>query len=546
MARACAIALLVLLALPGSALALEQKLLAGDGAENDRFGDAVAIDGDTAVVGAFNDEGGRGAVYVFKRAGDSWMQTSKLTASDGAAGDRLGISVAIDGDTIVAGAPGNDAVRGSAYTFARAGAAARTETAKLTASDGAGADQLGESVAIDGDTIVAGARFDDIDTDADQGSAYTFARTGAAARTQTAKLTASDGAASDQLGFSVAIDGDTLVAGAPNDDGANANEGSAYTFARAGGPARTQTAKLTAADNTAFANDSLGYSVAIDGDTIVAGTPGDDLGANIEQGSALTFASTGAAARNQTARLSASDGAESDLLGASVAIDGDTIVAGAPNDGVTSQGAAYTFSRTGAASRTQASKLTASTVATGDGLGTSVAIDGGTIVTGAPFDNIGNEADQGSASVFFPEAPRNPPVAQPTPSVDRLAPSLSGTRLSRRRFRSPGTTLSFRLSEAARLTLRIERKLKGRRVRRKGKIRCVRPTRKNARRRRCARYKRAGSFTRTFAAGAHRIKFSGRIGRRKLRPGSYRLTLTPTDAAGNRGKARRLGFTIVR
>jgi hypothetical protein len=92
-----------LLVLPAPALALEQKLVA-PGATGYGLGDSVAVDGDTAVVGAPFDVGTRGAVYVFTRTGDSWTQTAKLTASDGAAEDGLGDSVAIDGDTIVVGA----------------------------------------------------------------------------------------------------------------------------------------------------------------------------------------------------------------------------------------------------------------------------------------------------------------------------------------------------------------------------------------------------------------------------------------------------------
>ena len=146
-----------------SALALEQKLTAGDGAAGDIFGDSnsVAVEGDTAVVGAPQNDGAKGAVYVFQRSGDSWSETAKLTASDGAARDQLGASVAIDGDTIVSGAitdeVGGNGNQGSVYTFARSGAAARSETAKLTASDGPGGVNLGDSVAIDGDTILAGA-----------------------------------------------------------------------------------------------------------------------------------------------------------------------------------------------------------------------------------------------------------------------------------------------------------------------------------------------------------------------------------------------------
>ncbi len=154
---------------------------------------------------------------MFQRLGDSWTNTAKLIAADGAAGAALGASVAIDGGTIVAGAPGDvigvNRFQGSLYTFARTGAAARTETAKLTAADGATGDHLGSSVAIDGDTIVAGAPERLVDKH--QGAAYTFASAGASARTQTGELTASDGTENDLFGLSVAIDGDTIVAGAP-------------------------------------------------------------------------------------------------------------------------------------------------------------------------------------------------------------------------------------------------------------------------------------------------------------------------------------------
>ncbi len=396
-----ALALTVSLALASPASAFEQKLTASDGAALDQLGYSVAIDGDTLVAGAIGDDAAQGAVYVFQRSGGSWVFNAKLTASDGAANDFLGTSVAIDGDTIVAGAYGDDSLKGSVYTFTRSGAAARTQTAKLTASDGAANDFLGASVAIEGDTIVAGAYGDD----AIKGSAYTFARSGAAARTQTAKVTASDGAANDFLGYSVAIDGDTIVAGAYGDDG---GKGSAYTFARNGATARTQTAKLTASDAAVL--DSLGFSIAIDGNTIVAGAHYVD----INKGAAYTFARSGAAARTQTAKLTASDAAPGDSLGASIAIDGDTIVAGAYGDDGT-RGSAYTFARSGAAARTQTAKLTASDGAASDFFGYSVAIAGETIATGAS----GDDGAKGSVSVF---SPTTPPAPVATPAVSTPPP----------------------------------------------------------------------------------------------------------------------------
>ena len=445
-ARALGAGLALVLALAAPAAALEQKLIATDGAAGDQFGGSVAVDGDTAVVGAVGAEAGRGAVYVFKRVGDGWSQTAKLTASDGAPGDWLGISVAIEGDTIVAGAyrhdVGADADQGSAYTFARTGPAARIETAKLTASDGAAGDRLGSSVAIEGDTIVAGAYRDDVGPNAGQGSAYTFARTGPAARSETAKLTASDGAASDWLGLAVAIEGDTIVAGAYLDDiAADADQGSAYTFARTGPAARSETAKLTATDGAP--DDGLGNSVAIEGDAIVVGAYLDDVGADADQGSAYTFARTGPAARSETAKLTATDGAADDGLGSSVAIEGDAIVAGAhlANVGANSdQGSAYTFARSGPIARNQTAQLTATDGAPNDELGASIALANDTIVAGGYLDDVGANADQGSAWVFFSRSPPGPgPVvlkpgacANPqigTGAADALRGTQAGDRL---------------------------------------------------------------------------------------------------------------------
>ena len=150
-----------------------------------------------------------------------------------------------------------------------------TQAAKLTASDGAAGDGLGGAVAIQGGTIVAGS-FATINGNADQGAAYVFLEPwgGWRSETQAAKLTASDGAANDLLGFSVAIDGNTVVAGALGATiNGNAFQGAAYVFVEPWGGWRdeTQAAKLTASDGAA--DDSLGTSVAIDGDTVVAGAP---------------------------------------------------------------------------------------------------------------------------------------------------------------------------------------------------------------------------------------------------------------------------------
>src|SRR5262249_22798562 len=156
----------------------------------------------------------------------------KLTAFDGAAGDNFGFSVTVSGDTVVVGANNDDigmnADQGSAYVFTRSGAF-WTLQHKLTASDGAASDNFGISVALSGDTLVVGAFGDDIGANGNQGSAYVFARNGAF-WTQQQKLTAADGAANDQFGASVALSGDTVLVGSPNGKGAFAGQGAAYVF----------------------------------------------------------------------------------------------------------------------------------------------------------------------------------------------------------------------------------------------------------------------------------------------------------------------------
>ena len=161
----------------------------------------------------------------------SYIQHDKLRAADAVVGDGFGYSVAIDGDTVVCGATGDDddgSGSGSAYVLRTSdGGATYGQVAKLTASDAAAGDIFGFDVAIDGATIVIGARGKDSYT----GSAYVFRTTdGGATYGQVAKLTASDAAEADRFGVSVAIAGGTVVVGAYGDDHADTNSGSAYLF----------------------------------------------------------------------------------------------------------------------------------------------------------------------------------------------------------------------------------------------------------------------------------------------------------------------------
>ena len=158
-----------------------QKLLAGDGAADDQFGNSVSVSGDMAVIGAYGDDDKgywSGSAYVFVRAADgTWSQQAKLTAADGEAGDYFGGSVSVSGDTAVIGAYDDDDkgdYSGSAYIFVRAAGGTWSQQAKLTAADGAAYDYFGGSVAVDGDTAVIGAIGDNDNGDFFSGSAYVF------------------------------------------------------------------------------------------------------------------------------------------------------------------------------------------------------------------------------------------------------------------------------------------------------------------------------------------------------------------------------------
>jgi hypothetical protein len=379
------------------------KLLASDAAASDVFGHSVAVSGDTAVVGAWRDDHvgatDAGSAYVFVRTGGVWIQQAKLTASDAAANDEFGHSVAVSGETAVIGARGNDhsgkADAGSAYVFVRTGGV-WTQQAKLTALGAAAGDLFGDSVAVSGETAVIGADYDNHAGGSDAGSAYVFVRSGGV-WTQQARLAASDAAASDHFGVSVAIAGETAVIGAYYDDDGGSSAGSAYVFVRSGG-VWTQQAKLTASD--AAASDYFGRSVAVSGDTAVIGAYGDDDGGS-SAGSAYVFVRSGGV-WTQQAKLTASDAAASDQFGYSVAVSGGTAVVGTYGDdyaGNTDAGSAYVFVSSGGV-WTQQAQLTASDAATDDHFGYSVAVSGDTAVSGACYDHHAGGVDAGSAYVF--------------------------------------------------------------------------------------------------------------------------------------------------
>jgi hypothetical protein len=365
--------------------------MADDGLADDQFGASVAVAGDTAVVGSpFADVGGevdQGAAYVFKRNGSSWSQDDKLVAVDGAAGDKFGTSVAVDGETIVVGAEGasvgGEASQGAAYVFTLIGPI-WVQQQKLVAGDGALGDSLGTSVGLAGDTAVVGARFADVSGEANQGAAYVFTRSGTI-WTEQDKLEAGDGAAGDNFGISVALNGDTAVLGSSLADVGGDDRGAAYVFTRSGINWSLEQ-KLMAADGAD--DDQFGREVGLDGDTAVVGAFGANVGGEADQGAAYVFTRSGAS-WSLEGKLVAEDGAAGDSFGISVAVLGDTALVGATFAEVSlqSRGAAYVFTRSGS-TWSQAQKLAARFGWTGDGFGNAVALDGDTAVVGAFLANM--------------------------------------------------------------------------------------------------------------------------------------------------------------
>ena len=388
----------------GSTWSEQQKLVASDAMPGDGFGNSVSLSGDVAVIGTpFDDQPSGpngGSAYVFDRVGTTWSEQQKLLASDGTASDRFGFAVSIDGNTVVVGVSAADvpggANAGSAHVFVASGGLWAEQQKLLVPETATVNDEFGHSVSVSGDTVVVGANDDDTPAGADAGSAYVYVRSGTT-WTEQQKLMASSGAYGDNFGASVSISGDTVVVGAPSDFFAG-GPGSAYVFVRSG-TTWSQQQKLLASDGEV--GEEFGISVSISGDTVVVGAYHDNTPAGSHAGSAYVFVRSGTTWSEQQ-KLLASDGAGGDLFGFSVSIDGDTVVVGAMDDDTpagTGAGSAYVYVRTGTAWSEQ-QKLMASDGAPEDFFGESVSLSADTVVVGAYLDDTPAGSSAGSAYVF--------------------------------------------------------------------------------------------------------------------------------------------------
>lgn len=363
-----------------------KRLQASDSAAHDDYGITVALSDDTVVVGvpfdntdAFN----AGSVYIYTHNNGVWSLLQRLVASDSAPGDQFGWALALQGDTLIIGARFDDDQgfnSGSAYVYSRK-AGLWAEQQKLTANDGSENDQYGLAISMAGDTTIIGAPFDD-DKGFDSGSAYVYSRDGGLWSLQQ-KLAANEGSPGDQFGWSVALQDDNALIGARFDDDQGFNSGAAYFFGL-DAQAWVQKQKLTAADGSI--NDQFGWVVALHGDTAVVGARFDD-NKGINSGSAYVYT------RHEhkwwlQQHLTASDGELGNQYSWAIALGSDTLIIGAPFNSIKRplSGSCYVYQRNGD-SWSEKQKLAAGVELLAERYGTSIALEGNTLLIGACLDS---------------------------------------------------------------------------------------------------------------------------------------------------------------
>lgn len=378
---------------------IDQRVTASDGAAGEKFGSLVALDGNTAFVSALDPDAASSdapaAVYVFTRDDGQWHEAQKLTSSDGATANFFGIALALDGDTALVGAPaaavgvGGKRI-GAVYVFTRTDGQ-WSESRRLVASDGTVRSMFGLSVALDGNTALVGAPYTVVNGALLQGVAYIFNRQDGN-WSETQKIEASDGAVGAAFSISVALDGSTALVGATGASiGDQTFQGAAYVFTE-GDTGWSETQKLTSSDGAA--KNHFGNSVALEGGTAVIGAKGATIDGNVLQGAAYVFTETNNT-WSQTQKLVAPQGKAYDRFGSPVLLDGDAVLIGASGmdpHGVKASNA-YLFATTGG-DWSQAQKFTVS-----DGV-TGLALDSGTALIGSPNATIDDQAEQGAAHFY--------------------------------------------------------------------------------------------------------------------------------------------------
>ena len=421
------------------------KISAGD-----QFGTRISVDGDYLAITAAGDDtnepnGNHGAVYIYKRFGFSWVLEYKIVGAGGMktvtqsghSAVTLYASISLDGDRLAVGTPyrtDNQGYTGAVWIYKRSGTEWFREHMIIDSFSGDfttldSYDYFGSSVSLDGDRLAIGAPGDNNSaTVTDTGAVYIFKRTSTGWGATPEKVYEKDTnftnlKASDKFGTSVSLNGDRLAVGAPYDDASNTvtDTGAVYIFKRSSTAWAATPEKVYEYDPSSFAildgGDQFGQVVALDGERLFVGTPGDDgyLDGYSNAGAVYVFkrGSSGWAPlmernfRRDTTPSGFRDLAAGDAFGSSLSVYGDLLIAGAPKDG-SSKGEAYVFKRSG----TSWSKVLAvvgdsddlSGLESGDSFANSVAIGEHGFVVGAPLNDTGvtpNVVSDVGAAYFF-------------------------------------------------------------------------------------------------------------------------------------------------
>jgi hypothetical protein len=412
----------------------QTRLPVADRAIGDFFGASVAISGDTAVVGApapsFAGGTTAGAAYVYARSSGVWKFQKKLMPGFGAVDDIFGYAVAISGNTVVVGAPGHDygvADSGAVYVYVRSNGKWSLQQ-QISAGDFAASDGFGHSVAVSGDTALIGAPGRDSAGKSNSGAAYVYVRTGGVWAQQ--QTLSTGGAVDDHFGDAVALSGDLALIGVPDlDPFAMIDTGAAYAYARTNGV--WTAAPVLYAVGTLGDGDHFGSSVSLSGTTALIGASGHDVGGQNAAGAAYVFQRAGGVWGPPS--ILAAGVTSGDNLGTAVAISRDTAVI-ASNDaagGPTAPSVAYVIRRVGGVWQTTRTTLKTASGEGGDRFGGALGVSGDTVVVGADLHDSAGVANSGAAYAFAP----NPMILKLSPTSGRRGTlvTISGRGFGRTR-----------------------------------------------------------------------------------------------------------------
>ena len=386
----------------GDVWTFKQKLTADDGFEEYKFGDKLDIDNHTLIVGSSSHNEFIGAAYVFTRGASAWSFQQKLEAADGSAGDQFGGAVSIYGDTAFSSARYDDVETypnaGSVYIFNRvAGNWTQTQKINLASEfDLGNYDDFGNAIDCDNQTLVVAAWSYNSPQLNNSGAAFVYVLSGNTWTLQQ-KLTASDSEESDLFGMDVAIEDDLLVIGARDKDtGPIHNSGGVYVFSRSG----TTWSEIQEISHPTPGNtDYFGQGIAIDYPNILIGAHRDDTQHGVNAGSAHLFKDNGGWEFSQSFFQ---DITTLDNSGTSVSVDGDSLVVGSSDDDTASgvnSGSAYFFHRTDEA-WTLANKVTSFLSNSNQHFGTAVSLSGNTAAISAPKATASGNTEAGMVHVF--------------------------------------------------------------------------------------------------------------------------------------------------